>query len=410
MPNQPVETLRGKVNVLSGFAFPSAGFKQAEGMPLIRIRDLDGSSTEVRFQGKYDSTYIVRTGDVLIGMDGDFEVRRWSGDAALLNQRVCKVTATGSALDSGFLYWYLKPQIAAIHRKTPQTTVRHLSSVNILDIPAPLFPLAEQRTIALLLDLIESNIRTAQTSFCKLKQVKQGLLHDLLTRGIDSNGELRPTRSSRPQLYRSYEFGWIPKTWALKSVGSEFEIKLGKMLDEEKNFGLPKPYLGNSAVQWDGIRVENLPLMKMSGQDLDRFILKKGDLLVCEGGEVGRAAIWKGEIEECYYQKALHRLRPKSSYVPYLMLSLLRLWTSGGLLANYVSQTSIAHLTREKLATVPLPVPPPEEQLEICSRLASLESRIVVENVMLNKLRLTQAGLTDDLLTGRVRMTSLLEK
>ena len=288
-------------------------------------------------------------------------------------------------------------------------SMKNLTKSDLLNFPVQYPSTSEQKVMTGILATLDDAIEHTRLLIEKLRNTKQGMLLDLLTRGIDSNGELRPPPSLEPKIYSRYELGWIPRAWNLKAVGSEFEIELGKMLDEEKNLGVPKPYLGNRAVQWDGIVTENLPTMRMTRRDLERFRLKNEDLLVCEGGEVGRAAIWKGEMEECFYQKALHRLRSKFSYKPYLMLSFLRHWTSHGSLANYVSQTSIAHLTREKLATVPLPVPKGDEQLEICSRLEAIDSRVRLETAMFNKLLLSKAGLIDDLFTGRVRVTSLLE-
>ena len=94
-----------------------------------------------------------------------------------------------------------------------------------------------------------------------------------------------------PAGYKQTEVGVIPEDWEVSTVGREFEIKLGKMLDSEKNVGIPKLYIGNRAVQWDRIDISDLPTVPMSRSDIDRFRLKKGDLLACEGGEVGRATI-----------------------------------------------------------------------------------------------------------------------
>jgi type I restriction enzyme S subunit len=91
--------------------------------------------------------------------------------------------------------------------------------------------------------------------------------------------------------YKQTEVGVIPEDWDVKSVGDLFNIQLGKMLDSEKNTGVSRPYVGNKAVQWGRIDVEQLSTVKMSSADLLRFRLKEGDILVCEGGDVGRAAI-----------------------------------------------------------------------------------------------------------------------
>ena len=97
--------------------------------------------------------------------------------------------------------------------------------------------------------------------------------------------------SQLPKGYKLTEIGVIPEDWEVSTVGQEFEIKLGKMLDAEKNVGILKPYIGNRAVQWGQIDITDLSTVPMTRSDIVRFRLREGDLLVCEGGEVGRAAI-----------------------------------------------------------------------------------------------------------------------
>ncbi len=204
--------------------------------------------------------------------------------------------------------------------------------------------------------------------------------------------------------YKETEVGVIPEEWEVSTVGREFDIQLGKMLDAEKNRGIPKPYLGNKAVQWNRIEIGDLPTVPMSRSDLDRFRLLPGDLLVCEGGEVGRAAIWEGPIDECYYQKALHRLRPLRGFDPRLMVELLRHWSDRGLLANQVTQTSIAHLTREKLAEVPMPIPWPDEQRAIAEALGAVDALLGALTKLIAKKRNLKQATMQQLLTGQTRL------
>jgi type I restriction enzyme, S subunit len=210
--------------------------------------------------------------------------------------------------------------------------------------------------------------------------------------------------------YKQTEVGVIPEDWGVSKVGAEFEIQLGKMLDAEKNTGLPKPYLGNKAVQWNRIDISDLQTMAMSRSDLERFRLRHGDLLVCEGGEVGRAAIWEAPIEECYYQKALHRLRPLRGFNPRLMLALLQYWTDHGKLADYVSQTSIAHLTREKFIEVPMPVPTPDEQHAITTVLSDVDALIALLDRLIAKKRDIKQATMQQLLTGKTRLPGFNEE
>lgn len=300
---------------------------------------------------------------------------------------------------------YAKPKAEAV---SVGSTVKGIKVSDYLNIQLPLAPLPFQPKIAEILDTLDAAIRGTEAVVAKLRAMKQGLLHDLLTRGIDANGDLRPPQPEAPHLYHQTPLGWLPKEWEVVKVAEQFDIQLGKMLDAEKNRGEPKLYLGNKAIQWDRIELSESQTVRMSPGDLRRFRLQPGDLLVCEGGEVGRAAVWLGELEECYYQKALHRLRPIRGYSSRLMLEVLRWYVERDFLNEYVSKTSIAHLTQEKLAVVPLLVPSLEEQGEIERQIISIRLRLEAENHFLDKLRLQKSGLMDDLLTGRVPVTPLL--
>lgn len=204
--------------------------------------------------------------------------------------------------------------------------------------------------------------------------------------------------------YKQTEVGVIPEGWDVSVVGYEFDVQLGKMLDAAKNIGDPKPYLGNRNVQWGKIDITDLPTMRMTRSDMERFRLKRGDLLVCEGGDVGRAAIWNDSIEECYYQKALHRLRPLRGFDSRLMVELLHQWSVSGVLSNYVTQTSIAHLPREKFLEVPLPVPKPGEQRAIATALSDMDALLDGLDRLIAKKRAIKQATMQQLLTGQTRL------
>jgi len=204
--------------------------------------------------------------------------------------------------------------------------------------------------------------------------------------------------------YKMTEVGIIPEEWEISTIGREFSVQLGKMLDAERNVGVSKPYLGNKAVQWGRIDTSDLPTVPMSSSDLDKFRLKRGDLLVCEGGEVGRAAIWDAPLEECYYQKALHRLRPLHKFDPRLIVAILRQWSARGILVNYVTQTSIAHLPRDKFMEVPIPRPSLPEQNAIAEALGDADALLDgLDRLIAKKQNLKQAAM-QELLTGRTRL------
>lgn len=209
--------------------------------------------------------------------------------------------------------------------------------------------------------------------------------------------------------FHQSDAGPIPSEWEASTVGAEFDVKLGKMLDAARNIGEPKPFLGNRAVQWGRIDVDDLGVVPLSRTEQLAFRLRSGDLLVCEGGEVGRAAIWRDQLPECYYQKALHRLRSRSGYRPELMAAYLRFWSDRGALANYVTQTSIAHLPREKLVTVPLPRPPEAEQVAIAAALSDVDALLAKLDQLIAKKRDLKQAAMQQLLPGHRRLPGQAE-
>ncbi len=163
-------------------------------------------------------------------------------------------------------------------------------------------------------------------------------------------------------------------SWRSIAFRDAFDIQLGKMLDKKKNVGELRPYLANRDVQWGKCDTANLGMMRFTEADRAKFKLQRGDLLVCEGGEVGRTAIWDGEVEDCYYQKAIHRLRPKLNIEPRFVLWFMRWAADRNLFARLTSTTSIAHLTKAKLQEIPISVPPLAEQKRIAGILDAADA------------------------------------
>lgn len=131
-----------------GFAFASSRFNTTKvGMPLIRIRDISGTDTEAYFDGEYDPRYVVKADDYLVGMDGDFNLRRWRGGDALLNQRVMRIKDWQCNIEPEFVRLPLQMILDHLHGGTSQTTVKHLSARQVKGIEIPLPPLAEQQRI-----------------------------------------------------------------------------------------------------------------------------------------------------------------------------------------------------------------------------------------------------------------------
>jgi type I restriction enzyme S subunit len=170
----------------------------------------------------------------------------------------------------------------------------------------------------------------------------------------------------------------VPDSWSVAPLYARYEVQLGKMLDAAQFTGdHPRPYLRNVDVRWGTVNLTDLPMMDFDSRDRAKFSLCPGDLLVCEGGEIGRTAIWSGELEECYFQKAIHRLRPRvSSECPRYMFYALRAAADYGLFAADSNPNTIPHLTAEKLRRHRFPFPPPHDQRAIADFLDRETTRI----------------------------------
>jgi len=169
----------------------------------------------------------------------------------------------------------------------------------------------------------------------------------------------------------------LPDRWRLSTIGEVADTALGKMLDRGKVRGLPEvPYLRNVNVQWGRIDTDDVFSMEMPNDERDRFEVRAGDLLVCEGGEIGRAAIWPGGTRYMAYQKALHRLRPRPNIDTKFLRYLLEHQAGNGTLARHSTGSTIAHLPQQRLREVPVPLPTFEEQRRIVDILEDHLSRL----------------------------------
>ncbi len=186
------------------------------------------------------------------------------------------------------------------------------------------------------------------------------------------NSELK-SESRRFRAYSTYKesgvewLGRIPEGWEVSPLYARYDVKLGKMLDSGRFTGQFRgSYLRNTDVQWDRVNVSDLHEMDFAPSERERYLLRAGDLLVCEGGEVGRTAIWQGALAECFYQKALHRVRPLSSREhPRFLFWIMRMVADRGVFSGTANQNTIDHLTATQLRHYRFPFPTHAEQRAI---------------------------------------------
>jgi type I restriction enzyme S subunit len=296
-----------------------------------------------------------------------------------------------------------------IHDRTTGMAESQLNFANdvLLDAPVNLPPLNEQGVIAQILEQLGTAIHETEAIIAKLKAVKQGLLRDLLTRGIGSNGELRPPQSEAPHLYKESPLGWIPTAWE--------PLPLEQIVDTPICYGI---------VQVLGYVPNGVPVLAI--RDLlgdfktgihrtalridaayPRSRVRPGDVLLSIKGTLGRVGVVPSHfIGNISRDIALIRPTPRvrSKFLAHMLqseigqrlLSLAQVGTTRG-------EISIAPLRQ-----IVLPLPDPAEQQRIEESFEAVDDRIKQERLTLQKLHSEKVGLMDDLLTGRVRVTSLL--
>lgn len=246
--------------------------------------------------------------------------------------------------------------------KMPRTSWERLGEFHV-HVPA----LSKQRAIADYLDTetarIDALIAKKRTLSARLAEQFESRVFVAVTAGLREAPLVPSGLDWAPR---------IPETWGTPTVSANFDVQLGKMLSAEATAGVDQqPYLRNVNVQWDRIDLDDLATMHFSPEEKLKFELKPGDLLVCEGGVVGRAAVWAGGVV-CFYQKALHRVRPRVAASTRFLMYALRAAANLNVFAVEGNLSTIVHLTREQLNAHRFPWPPVEEQTEIVEHLDHL--------------------------------------
>ena len=340
----PTVDLGNAVEILSGFAWKSAGFTDNQsGVPIIRIQNVAEKNSPADFVywgDDYNEKYLIDEGDVLLSLSGNIKLGYWNSNRALLNQRIVKVTPL-QIIDKGYLYYFLSGAVNDIAALGKKAVISNVSVTDLKKIKIPLPPLSVQKQIAAVLE-------KADTLRSQCQQMEQALNSLAQSVFLDMFGD--PVSNS--------------KNWPIKKFKDIGSSQLGKMLSEKSKQGVnPKRYLRNANVRWRKIELHDLLEMDFNEKEIKKFKLEHGDLLVCEGGDVGRCAIWRDELSDCYYQKALHRVRVNKDIVKPEYIQEYFYWMSklGGLLSS-VSEVTFSHLTAAKMAELKVPVPPIELQ------------------------------------------------
>lgn len=202
---------------------------------------------------------------------------------------------------------------------------------------------------------------TAEELYQQIQEEKQRLIEA---------GKIKKEKSL-PEITEDEKLFEIPESWKWVHINHIAESSLGKTLDKVKNTGELKPYLCSINVYWSGIRLEKVKEARFEEDELKKYMLKKGDLLICEGGDVGRSAIWENNYP-MYYQNALHRVRFYCDINPYFYKYLIEYYKGSGIIDKFSKGVTIKHLVQNSLNALWIPLPPLSEQKRIVKKIEEL--------------------------------------
>ena len=329
-------------------------------------------------------------------------------------------TVADSATNISFLFRQFEHKLKQIeYFGFEGSGLKHLQKEYIRKLELLTPPLNEQNVVVKVLDTIDTAIQQTQAIINKLKQLKQGLLHDLLTRGVDAKGELRPCYEDAPHLYKESPLGWIPKEWEVTQVGNEVSIEHGFAfaggLFTNEPIGPVLLVPGN--FHRDGELYFTPHNTKyFTGKYPKETVLSRGDLLVVMTDLspmtliLGRTAILQEKHLVLHNQRiGKYIFKSKKDWSTSFFSSFMNDDRVRTRIIAEATGTTVRHTSPERIKDCYIAKPSLDEQKKIDSHLLAIHTRLDLEKNNLLKLIQQKTALMDDLLTGRIRVTSLLQ-
>ena len=384
-----VKSLSKDIQIMSGFPFQSAFFSlDSSKIGLIRIRNLVGQKVDTFYEGEYSSDFLVKKGDILIGMDGDFTIVKWQSGQAFLNQRICKIYLKNDKhFDLDYLYYILSVELERIHNKTGATTVKHLSVKDIREIRRHFPPLPEQQKITSILTTVDEVIEKTESQISKLQDLKKGMVQELWTQGIGHT------------QYKDSPVGKIPASWKAFSLGvlckftQGVQIPYSDMVRRHKNGYIRYLYIRDFMDDKSLYFVKNLYGNK---------IVKITDLVMANTGHTAGKVFWgkDGVLSNNAFRISMDTSRINYRFLYHFLCSdfykkeIRKLFNTAG-------QPHVGH---GNIARLQVGLPHLKEQILIAKIIDSIDTNIQTKQQKLQQTKNLKKSLMQDLLTGKVRV------
>ena len=387
------------------------------GLPFAKIEDLTASKghylsecelhvSEEALNESAAKRYPV--GTILISMYGTIGLVKRAAIQLAANQALSALLPPFEC-DPDYLLHHLDFIRSEWIKDTGQTTQANINGRAVKSRSVPLPPLAEQEKIARVLDVLDTQIRQTEALIAKLERIKQGLLTDLLTRGIDQNGKLRPTPDHAPHLYKDSPLGRIPREW---------EVTLLDKLAQRGSGHTPSksvPTYWNGGVRWvslaDSGELDQVYIYETDKEISDLGIAnssatkhRAGTVILSRDAGIGKSAILATEMAVSQHFMAWSCGSHLDKLFLYYWLQWMKPRFEAIALGSTIQTIGLAYFKQLLISA-----PPKVEQELIAERLFKTEELIRKNRALLGKSAQKKEGLMDDLLTGRVRVSPLLE-
>ena len=373
--NWELERLAPNCNIITGHPFNSDLFT-FEGLPLIRIRDLKDKTTSMFWNSDYPDSAVIHTGDLLVGMDGDFDVVSWKGDKALLNQRIFKINAINKLYDS-YLKYILQFPVTFINDLTMSTTVKHLAVKDVNDIILPLPTKYEQQQIANYLDKktakIDATIAKNEELIRLLEEKRVALINQVVTKGLNPDVVMKDSGVEW--------IGEIPEHWEVDCLKHNVNLNAMTLTDTtDSNYEFDYVDIGSVSLE-NGIEKYEHMLFE-DAPSRARRIVKKDDVIISTVRTYLKAIAVIPDKENVIVSTGFAVLTPtkvNSRYLGYMVKS--EYFTN--LVSAYSVGVSYPAINSTDLVNLDILIPSDEEQQQIADYLDKEISNI---NSIINKV------------------------
>ena len=395
----------------NGMAFKPDDWKE-EGIKIIRIEQLNNPTGHYDYyQGEVSENNGINNEDLIFSWSATLKVAIWKHGYGVLNQHLFKVVPKDIA-DKYFLYYLLDANMEKLGESSHGLTMKHIKRGELEKYIVSIPEIPEQQCIAKILSTADAVIEKTQAAIAKYKAIKQGMLQDLFTRGIDLNtNKLRPRYQDAPGLYKESKLGMIPREWEVERLeNTEIEI-----LDGDRGVNYPKEndltesghclFLSATNVTKNGFKFTSmLFITKERDELLGTGKLVRKDIIVTTRGTIGNVVYYDKDVpyEHIRINSGMIILRNNdkeisNEYLYYFIKDVLfEIYFK-----DSVSGTAQPQLPIKDLKKLFVIYPKPDEQKLIAERIKAINNKLQTEQTYLLKMQSLKKGLMADLLSGK---------